>query len=446
MNDESIVAPRFEQVLRRHVQDAAFYWRQLDGSLQSSQLTPDRLDEFSLQMHAHLDGLLHARRDGWDFALDAFLRWRQTGETFVVSWLAAQVDHPSLWEKVWPVIQANPDGLIRGAVSALAWLPMDRSTALMQRWTSSDESVIRTVVALRAAALVDLPARALGIRSLESWLRHADPFVQSAACRWAACSANREEPVADVLRQCLAAEDRCVRAEAAISLALRGEASDTALSALWRSTVEQMAEVQKVTGWHQKQGWRRLDRWLAHIGHAAPRGHSGIDLLLQQLPPRAGLRVALHHGDPAHLDYVLAQLDHPQHQRFAAWVWQTLTGWDLDLNGLTVADLEEDESVGLEGVNVPSLYDAGLPRPAVDAIRKLHADLDIQIPDDTRLLSGEAVSLALAAEVLNDAPQAVRHVASLALDHGAPEHSFHVRAPLWKQRHALQALHLAATA
>jgi hypothetical protein len=72
--------------------------------------------------------------------------------------------------------------------------------------------------------------------------------------------------------------------------------------------------------------------------------------------------------------------------------------------------------------------------------------LDIRIPDDTRLLNGEAVSLALVAELLDDAPQAVRHVAALALDHGAPEHSFHVRAPLWKQRHAMQTLSQAAVA
>jgi hypothetical protein len=67
MNDEFIAALRFEQVLRRRVQDAAFYWRQLGGSLQSSQLTPDRLETFSLQTDVEL----------------------------VVSWLAAQLDHPS---------------------------------------------------------------------------------------------------------------------------------------------------------------------------------------------------------------------------------------------------------------------------------------------------------------------------------------------------------------
>ena len=446
MTPDATVAPRFDQVLRRHVQDAAFYWRQQDSSLQSVQLTPDRLDEFSLQMHAHLDGLHQAKREGWDCALEAFERWRQAGETFVITWLAAQVDHASLWEKVWPVVQANPDGLIRGAVSALAWLPTERSTSLMQRWCSRADSPIRTVVALRAAALTDVPVQALSDQPLTAWLAHADPHVRASACRWAAVAMHHHEPAERALHQCLNSDDRRVRAEAAISLALRGEGSDVALSALWRSVTEQLADLQTVTGWYQKQGWRRLNRWLAHLGHAAPRGHGGIAVLLRQLPPRAALRVALHHGDPACLGYVLGQLGEPEHQRLAAWVWQTLTGWDLELNGLTVSASEEEAPRGLEVPTGQQAFDVGLPSPDVAAIRKLHAELDFEIPDDTRLLQGEAVSLALVADLLDDAPQAVRHVAALALDHGAPEHAFHVRAPMWKQRHVIQSLKQAAEA
>ncbi|ALV05355.1 HEAT repeat domain-containing protein [Roseateles depolymerans] len=444
MTPEPTVVPRFDQVLRRHVQDAAFYWRQQDSSLQSVQLTPDRLDEFSLQMHAHLDGLLQAKREGWDCALEAFERWRQAGETFVITWLAAQIDHGSLWEKVWPVVQANPDGLIRGAVSALAWLPTERATLLMRRWCAEAESPIRTVIALRAAALTDVPVQALSDQPLAAWLGHVDPHVRASACRWAAIAGHHPEPVEGALHQCLNSDDRRVRAEAAITLALRGEGSDVALSALWRSVTEQLNDLQTATGWHQKQGWRRLNRWLAHLGHAAPRGHRGIAVLLRQLPSRAALRVALHHGDPACLDYVLGQLDEPENQRLAGWIWQTLTGWDLELNGLTALDSEDETSRGLEVPTGQSAFDVGLPTPDVAAIRRLHAELAIEIPDDARLLQGEAVSLALVAEILADAPQAVRHVAALALDYGAPEHPFHVRAPMWKQRHVIRSLRQAA--
>ncbi len=433
MTLETPAIPRFDEVLRRHALDAAFYWRQLDGSLDSFHLTPERLDEFSLQMQAHLEGLLSARREGWSAALNALERWRQPGEVFVATWLAGQVDHPTLWQPIWSLVHINRDGLIRAMVSAFAWLPTQQRTRLIQRWLDPNASNVQKVVALRAAALTDLPAEAIGTRPLADWLNAADPWITASACRWASSVCHRYESVVPTLRSLLSSDAWVVRTEAAIALTRLGHDDNGVLSALWRGVAEQTLRVQAASGWYLHQEGRRLRRWLAHLAHAVPVGHPGIEPLLAQLPQRSALLFALHHGRPEVFPYVLEQMEDPAHQRLAGWVWQTMTGWNLEQHGLVDSDVTATEAM-----------DAGLPRPDAAAVRALHYHLVVDIPEGSSLLYGEALSLPLAADVLEAAPQAVRHVVALALSYGAADHVFQVRAPLWKQRPALHQLRMAS--
>jgi hypothetical protein len=79
-----VIAP----LVRRHVEDASFYWAQHDASAYSPRLSLSGLARFSDLLDAHLEGVLVAGSAGWAPTLDALERWKQPGEAFVCTYAA----------------------------------------------------------------------------------------------------------------------------------------------------------------------------------------------------------------------------------------------------------------------------------------------------------------------------------------------------------------------
>lgn len=75
--------PIIAAVVRRHVEDAAFYWSQLDGSIDSPQLDAERASQFAALLTAHLEGIRAGREAAAAMALQALERWRKPNEAFV---------------------------------------------------------------------------------------------------------------------------------------------------------------------------------------------------------------------------------------------------------------------------------------------------------------------------------------------------------------------------
>jgi hypothetical protein len=83
-------------LVRRHVEDAAFYWKQLriadappddDPSAPAEpHLSPAKRAAFEHLLSAHLDGIREAGADAWPLALEALQRWRKASETYAAGW------------------------------------------------------------------------------------------------------------------------------------------------------------------------------------------------------------------------------------------------------------------------------------------------------------------------------------------------------------------------
>ena len=235
-------------------------------------------------------------------------------------------------------------------------------------------------------------------------------------------------------------QDLAVRAEAAIALATDAQFTPHA-RVLWECVATQAGIHGRATGWYRMQAERRLQRWTRYLAWLVPLGHADLPALFDYLPPRVRLNFALYHGDGAHLDRVSKELLDPETARYAGWVWQTLTGVDLQSAGLVLA---EPPPAGVGGPLTDARRDAddGLPLPDAAAI----ARYSVRLTGGKRSLLGRELVPTDAVALLRDAPQALRAIAAHALHMMLRASAANVRASADVQRAQLAALHAAYAA
>lgn len=390
-------------IVRRHAEDSAFYWQQLDSSLTEPGLRAQRAWHFARLLDAHLEGLQAAGADGLPPALEALERWRKPGEAFVAAWVSLGSDAPRALDTVLGCVARTPDLLLRGLIGALAAVPSARAQAFLDAaWPRLGEDTASAhthlVAALRACALRGTPPPK---DLLAQCLRHHHPTVRAAACR-----AGRMQ-VTSHWRD----PDLAVRAEAAIA---SGPAQPLqAAAVLWQAVAELARLAQSASGWSGMQARRRLARWLSHLAQWAPLGHQDIPTLLEHLAPREALWFALHHGDPAHLGFVRRALAEPAQARWAGFIWQSLSGVDLEANGLTAPEPHVELDAPLARIRQDA--DQGLPLPNVAAVVAHPANGTLAHQTGNTVLEGQGRTPARLRRLLllrTNAPQLLRAVAA----------------------------------
>ncbi len=405
--------PVIEALVARHAEDAAFYWSQLDGAIRSPTLRLDRLHHFNGLLDAHLDGLVVAGSQGWQPAMAALTRWKKPGEAFVCTWLAAQGTGRQRLDEVLEVAKVSPQNVLRGMISALAWLPPGCAAPVIGQWGHATMVPVAQVAALRAAALIGPEAVAALGSPLPDFLVCADSHVRAAACR--ALAGGHHGATVAALRDALADADVAVRAEAAIALG-KGQDAARALPVLLRCVIDQAHTCAAATGWHRMQAARRLDRWVRELASLTPFGMADTGAMLAILPPRTALTFALVHGDPSHLGFVARLAGEPEVSRYAGWVWQSLTGIDLAEAGLALPEpppsaLARDELITEARLDA----DNGLPQPDSAALSGHPASQSPVASHAGPVLLGRSLDRQHALDVLQGGPQALRLLAARTL-------------------------------
>lgn len=391
--------------LIRHAGDAAFYWTQRDTSAHSPLIGLEQLAQFDQLLLSHLDGLRIAGAAGWDTALRELGRWQGAGEAFVCTLLA--IESPSDGTRlsaIWQILVRDPERMMRGCVSAFAWSEQRHAQPWIDHWLNDERTpALLQAVAWRAAGLLAAPMK-LAIKVKERALASSSADVRAAACRTLGQSNEDSLDVAHLLADI----ERSVRAEAAIAQSSALPAQR--LSVLWQTVAERAREYAALTGRSRHDTQRQLNRWIRHLGLMTPSGHGGIANLLAELPPRQALLFALHHGDGALLPWVKSYLNHPEVARLAGWVWSTLTGIDLEHDGLSLPPRM------LDGDPRPTDdLDPGLPEPNTERILAYPTPILTGSP----VLLGTSISAACLPALLQSAPQALRWIASQRFRDGA---------------------------
>lgn len=428
--------PVLQPLLQRHLEDAAFYWAQLDASLRVTEYGLAKYQHFNQLLDIHLEGVAVAGAQAIEPACKLLGRWRGAGEAFVATWLALQRADSALLLRVLEQVAAQPERMLRGMISALAWQPKELALDWIVRLSGPTATPLMQVLALRAASLHKpyLGNYLKLSQPLDVYLDADQPELRAAACRALAAGLESQLPVSLLLQQ--AAQDAAlpVRAEAALARARQGEGGP-AIAALWQAVQQQSQLVQQASGWPRKQALRRLTRWLQHLGLLLVPGQVDLLQLARSLPPRQALHFFLAHGDPACLPLVAQLAVDPQAGLFAAWVWQSISGCDLQEHALTLPYDAAREWEGEAG------QDAAAGMLAVD-VKALQAHAANRMAGGQRVWLGQVLTPQLAYALLDDGPQALRALAALALQYVWQGQGwklrFEVRAPAARQLQQLQ--------
>lgn len=427
MNEPKVILP----LLHRHVEDAAFYWMQLEDAANNPRMSASAQMRFEELLDAHLDGLAIAGAAATPVVVAALDRWRSSSEVFVAAWHALQGGDDALLCRVMELVARQPRDHLRALVSALAMLPAERARHWMGQWPAPDSAAEWQVAVLRAIAVTGAPLPPLESgSSLASWLRSPHAGVRAAACRLSGAAelASLNERLGDA--------DLAVRAEAALAICRLGDHA-SGLHALWPCVAEQARLHAQATAERKPQEQRRLHRWLGWMAQWVPTGHAGIAQLLQDMPSCAGLTFALHHGDPALIPWVTAQLSNAHSARLAGWVWECLTGIDLVAHHL----VREGGAAGDEPLEAQRDAERGLLLPDPQAIMNFPVN---GLHFGQRCLLGRPLEPMFALDVLaSDARAPVRRVAARWLaGHGLAAPSG--RWPLHLQLDWVRAMHAQA--
>lgn len=424
--------PIITPVLRRHLEDAAFYWAQLDGAPHIKEWGLAKYAHFNQLLDTHLEGALCAREAAWPVALGLAQRWRGAGEAFVVTRLALRWEDAAWLTQALQCAQADPERQLRGVISALAWQPDQFSLTAIVRLAHESNPPMMQVAGLRAAALQrSVVGQDLQLgHGLDVWFDSDHAPARAAACRALAAGFEGRASAQALLAQ--AGRDWAieVRAEAAIASAMLGDVA--APAALWQAVQEQQTQWQAASGWSRKQAARRLARWVRHLAVLVPPGQIDLAQLGRVLSPRLALAFYLYHADPACLPLLIQAMSQPECAHLAGWVWQTITGYDLRSHGLA---LPHDPAQKWPGEAAHDA-DSGMALPHVSAILALPV---MQPPAGQRYLLGQPFNLPQAYGMLDDGPQILRNMSALYLQY-ALRQQVNVRGPAQAQLQQLQTL------
>ncbi len=424
--------PIIPPLVTRHAGDAAFYWQQRDGSMHSPLAGLPQLLEFDRLLDAHLDGLRAAGNPGWDIALAQLQRWARAPEVFVCATLALEhADASARLAEVLEVVQQNPGRMLRGLISALAWVPAAQCVGWCRRWLDDEQTpTALAVAAWRALAIqysiaTQQPTfqgdglQAVLHKALPIALTSPDVHLRAAACRFLAqldeqhLLAFLKDPEPSVrveaaigLMQGLHPHAQSSKPESRLTAHQRRDQKSQAARVLWLATNTLSQDLTTLTGLHRNQAQHRLMRWLRHLALAVPMGHADVAALLTLLPSRLGLWFVLHHGDGHYLPWVVQRMTDPDVSRLAGWVWSVLTGVDLYGRGLALPPRALKQAP-----RTTDTHDPGLPEPDASAI----ARLGLTLPALVVSLYGQAVNPAVLRYSLWRAPQAIRWMATKRL-------------------------------
>jgi uncharacterized protein (TIGR02270 family) len=465
-------------VIRRHAEDAAFYWARRMDAAHDSRHDLRSFRRFEQLLLAHLEGLRVAEREsavepglsgdaGWAPAWARAQMWKTADEAFVAGVLALEEAHaaghaaPAAGSKLAQLEallhrQAGSTGedreVARGLTSAAAWLPWEQVMPAVYRWAHEDRLALRRC-ALATCALQRIPAG----EALALWLQDPAPLMQARALR-AVGELGRDDLSAAVMEALHAApEESAVAEEAAAALCLLGDPDTPAAE----------AGIAALARWPGRQPLLR-DRTLAAWAQAAPpplQQRSVRAALQERALWRPALTVMRFSAQVEWLLLLLQLMEHQMEsgelQRFfdepaanlarqAADVFAHIAGLRIG-EGLwqPAPEPEEDAPDPASDPAIPVARkqdpDDGLLWPDVPALKRWWSANDARFVGSGPMLAGRALTVSQAREVLVDplATQSQRRHAALFLRaHGHTPQLFDVAAPLQRQRAQAAALGL----
>lgn len=374
------------QVIRRHVDEAAFLWQQRRAALDAPHHRLEHLAKLDERLAAHLAGARLSEDLGWRLA-QARLADGDAGAVFLAAWLAFVQQDPTHMRDTLAVGLGDA-AYGQALVDALCWLEPTAVERPVQSLLASPHPSHRCV-GLQVAAAQRLAVGAPLARLIED----PAPAVRAAALCAAGVLAQR-----DLAQQAFAhcgETDATCRFEAAWSSVLLGvvDAPAVLVDAARALPARAGAALQLAVRWVTPPVARD---WIRSF--AASPGP----------PRRLAVQMVGALGSPACAGWLIEQMDDPDLTRVAGEAFSAITGADL-----RYLDLDQDPPQEPPPHTLPE--DEELPWPRPDAVAAWWRQRSTTVPVDVRLLCGRPLSRGTALAVLRQGYQRQRRAAAFEL-------------------------------
>lgn len=391
MNEAPQVIP---EILDQHVEEAAMLWVIRDNAVHQPHYDLEDLTELDERLEAHIDGLRISGEAAWERALEELV-WAEAGEIFTAAVLALESGEA---ERIGQVIQAvadNPD-LQRALLSALGWIPYKRISPTLEKLSGSPEQHLLSISAY-AVHRVD-PGQ-----SLASAVKEKNAPLHYRALR-AAGELGRKDLLLLLLEHIQADDDK-TRFWAAWSAVFLGDKS--AAPNVLKTFISPDAP------FHE----RALQIWLRIID--TKTAGDWLNSLPQSLDwQRIHIIGCGISGDPAHVPWLIEQMELPVLSRIAGEAFCFISGLDLDdaeLETQRPEDFQSGPTEDPEDEDTALDPDDNLPWPDATGIRAWWKDNGNQFKPGVRYLAGRVITEEHCQMMLRHGLQRQRQAAALEL-------------------------------
>lgn len=396
-----------DHIVEQHAESAAFLWLLRDGAVDAPHFGPAELLRLEARIEANLDGLRVAGEAGWEVAMAALQRHRESGELFAAAVLALETQSAERTATVIDMAQSFPDAR-RGLSGAIGWVAPARLRQFVAEWAESADPVARHLAALACSH-----HRADPGPRLQRWLGDPATLVRSRALRLVG-ELGRSD-LRGALSAALADEqDQDCRTWAAWSGALVGEPAGVPWLLAW-------AEADATAGCPGLEAGGRLGEageirsWVRRLA-ATPEQR------------RLAVRATAVLADPVVVPWLIERAREPDLALSAGESITLITGVDLWQEGLVQpVAAEQPAEPGQDG---PTSEDEGLPRPEPALLGRWWERNSARFTPGVRHLLGVPVSPGACTEVFGRARQRQRRAAAYELACLRPD----ARLPSWAAR------------
>ena len=411
---------RIAALVEQHAEGTAFLWLLRDRSVRAPHISLSALAHLDGRIEAHIDGLRVAGDDGWHICLQA-LAHEEPGEVFSAAIMALESGKGDRIQAVLEAAGSKPE-LLRAIVSALGWMPAEQVEPFIRQLTASESPTLRRIgVAAAAAHRID-PGQILE----QSITNADDPQLTARALR--AAGELGLPRLLPFIRPYLDDEIDDIRFAASWSAALLGESAAVPVLGAFAADGGARAEDACMVG------LRRLSGGSAYKAHQELAGRPGLS--------RLAVAAAGMTGDPALIDWLLAQMQTPALARLAGESFSLITGVDIEherFEGTRPGGFQSGPTEDADDENVEPDPDEDLPWPDRDKLQDWWYDYRSQFRAGVRHILGNTVTQEWLWDVLRNGLQRQRAAAALELALEAPGPLFEVRAPGFRQRRWLRA-------
>jgi uncharacterized protein (TIGR02270 family) len=280
-----------KEIVREHVQLAAFQWSQLRALSQAHPPDQAAIDAVEARLRANLDAIEIAGNAAWPLILDQFDEFPEAGELFVAAYLAMARGDPKRIDQCLWMAHQRPAARA-GLAGGFGWFAPETSAPTIRRMLSAASEV------QRAAALDVLAAhKADAGGRLPDFLADPSLMVRASACALAAAT-GRADCVA-LIADLAASSPPDLRFEAAAALA-RLDRSDAVFAPL-KAVIEG-------EGPHKMAALRLLSETAAATEFRSYLG----ELYRRDSTRSLAVRGIGMTGDRSHLDWLIGQMEAPE--------------------------------------------------------------------------------------------------------------------------------------